>query len=138
MKDLFSDGKGIPIEIPSKYSYKKGQNSSSGSDSPTSLTGTPIDGEFVGGEAGFFASVFNLMNGILGCGIVGLPILVMNIGTVGFTVGLLSVAVFALWTIDLQLGREIMKQLRMEYNRLIKSPNTTLKMVIKFEKRRQL
>lgn len=104
MKDLFSDaGNGIPIEIPSKYSYKKGQNSSSGSDSPTSLTGTPIDGEFVGGEAGFFASVFNLMNGILGCGIVGLPILVMNIGTVGFTVGLLSVAVFALWTIDLLL-----------------------------------
>ena len=101
---LFSDDKGIPVEIP----FKKGNIPSSGSDSPTSFTGTPIDvdDEFVGGgEAGFFASVFNLMNGILGCGIVGLPILVMNIGTIGFTVGLLSVAIFALWTIDLQSGR---------------------------------
>lgn len=99
---LFSDDKGIPVEIP----FKKGNIPSSGSDSPTSFTGTPIDvdDEFVGGgEAGFFASVFNLMNGILGCGIVGLPILVMNIGTIGFTVGLLSVAIFALWTIDLLL-----------------------------------
>jgi len=101
MKSLFSNEKEVPVEIP----FTKGHISSSGSDSPTSYTGTPIsvDDEFVGGEAGFFASVFNLMNGILGCGIVGLPILVMNIGTIGFTVGLLSVAIFALWTIDLLL-----------------------------------
>ena len=79
-------------------------SSSSGSDSPNSYRGPIIDtGEIRGGQAGYFASVFNLMNGILGCGIVGLPILVMSIGKVGFTIGLMFVAAFALWTIDLQL-----------------------------------
>ena len=92
--------------MKSLFGNEKGNRSShsSGSDSPTAeYTGPMVDHDhFEGGNAGYFTSVFNLMNGILGCGIVGLPVIVNSIGSVGFTFSLLFVAVFGLWTIDLQ------------------------------------
>ena len=55
------------------------------------------------GKAGFFSSVFNLMNAILGAGIVGLPYSLNNLGYVSFTVALLLVAGIALFAINILL-----------------------------------
>lgn len=56
-----------------------------------------------GGDASFLSSVFNLMNAILGSGIVGLPFALLNIGYFGFFVALVIVAALAMFAIDLLL-----------------------------------
>ena len=55
------------------------------------------------GAAGFASSVFNLMNAILGSGIVGLPFALRNLGYITFILALLLVAFLALFTIHLLL-----------------------------------
>ena len=54
-------------------------------------------------NAGFFSSVFNLMNAILGAGIVSLPYAISNLGYVLFTVLLLLVAGVAIFSAELLL-----------------------------------
>ena len=52
---------------------------------------------------GYVSAVFNLMNAILGSGIVGLPFALANLGYVTFPLALLFVAILALFTINLLL-----------------------------------
>lgn len=68
------------------------------------LKQVPISIDVVpGGTAGFFSSVFNLMNAILGSGIVGLPYALLNLGYLGFFIALVLVAGLAMFAIDLLL-----------------------------------
>ena len=68
------------------------------------LKGAPIVTDLVaGGTAGFASSVFNLMNAILGSGIVGLPYALLNLGYFGFFLALVFVAGLAMFAIDLLL-----------------------------------
>lgn len=60
--------------------------------------------EFAVGTAGFPTSVFNLMNAILGSGIVGLPYALLNLGYIGFFIGLVAVAILALFAVNLLLA----------------------------------
>ena len=53
--------------------------------------------------ANFVSAVFNLMNAILGAGIVGLPFALSNLGYIIFTLLLLTVAGLALFSINLLL-----------------------------------
>ena len=52
---------------------------------------------------GYVSAVFNLMNAILGSGIVGLPFALANLGYITFAVALLLVASLAIFSINLLL-----------------------------------
>ena len=69
---------------------------------PASESG-PTPSYVTTGKAGFWSSVFNLMNAILGAGIVGLPYGLNNLGYISFSVSLIIVAAIALFAINVLL-----------------------------------
>uniref|UniRef100_A0AAY4CF28 Amino acid transporter transmembrane domain-containing protein n=1 Tax=Denticeps clupeoides TaxID=299321 RepID=A0AAY4CF28_9TELE len=63
----------------------------------------PLLGQVRGGSASFSSSVFNLMNAIMGSGILGLAYAMANTGIIGFTLLLILVSSLAVYSIHLLL-----------------------------------